>query len=172
MNDSKVFLGEFCFRVAGILMNKRRILLQTDDLVDFWVIPGGGVKLFESSEQAIKREFQEEMKLKVEVDRLLWIVENSFIFDNTKLHGIEFTFLVKPLNEISGFNQREFHGIENDITVPTESIYKEHEDLKLTFRWFKPEELDSITIKPDIYTNELKNIPSHAKLIRNLEITE
>ncbi|NHJ05034.1 MAG: NUDIX domain-containing protein [Candidatus Heimdallarchaeota archaeon] len=172
MTNSEVYLGEFCFRVAGILINDGKILLQTDDLVDFWVLPGGSVKLFESSEQAIKREFKEEMKLDIEIDRLLWVVENSFDFDNTKIHGIEFIFLVKPLNKISGLKQQVFQGIENDLTVTTESIYKDQKELTLTFRWFHSSELDSITIKPQIYNSELKNLPNHPKLIRNLEIKE
>ena len=172
MKNSKVQKGGFCFRVAGVLLNKGKILLQTDDLVDFWVLPGGGVKLFESSEQAIKREFKEEMKLDVEIDRLLWVVENSYEFDKTKSHGIEFTFLVRPLSKISGLKQQVFQGIENDLIVTTESIYKDQKELKLTFRWFHPTELDSIIIKPDIYKNELKNIPKQPKLVRNLEIKE
>ena len=170
MNDSKIHYGEFCFRVAGVLMNKGKILLQTDDLVDFWVLPGGGVKLFESSEDAIKREFKEEMRLDIEIERLLWVVENSFEFDNTKIHGIEFTFLIKPIDDKDELKMLEFQGIENDLSVTTDSIYKDQKELKLTFRWFHPSELDSITIKPDIYMQELKDIPNQPKLIRNLEI--
>lgn len=61
----------FGFRVAGVLLNQGKILLSTDDHVDFWVLPGGGVKPFESSEEAIKREFREEMGVEIEVVRLL-----------------------------------------------------------------------------------------------------
>ncbi len=45
----------FLYRVTGILLNKGKMLLSTDDYVDFWVLPDGSVKLFELSEDAIKR---------------------------------------------------------------------------------------------------------------------
>ncbi|GAI02982.1 unnamed protein product, partial [marine sediment metagenome] len=57
------------------------MLLFTEDLIDFWVLPGGSIKMFESSEEAIKREFQEEISVSIKVERLLWIVENSFELD-------------------------------------------------------------------------------------------
>jgi 8-oxo-dGTP pyrophosphatase MutT (NUDIX family) len=145
------------------------VLLFTDGLIDFWVLPGGGVKIFESSEQAIKREFQEEIGVTIAVDRLLWVVENSFIMDEKKYHAIELTFLVSPLDSEEKLSQEEFIGYEKDLTL-LEGRYKDVKDLKMIFRWFHPNELDSITIKPDIYKEALKNVPEHPTLIRNLEV--
>ncbi|MBK5113516.1 MAG: NUDIX domain-containing protein [Candidatus Heimdallarchaeota archaeon] len=157
------------YRVAGVLVKDERVLLFTEGLIDFWVLPGGGVKIFESSEQAIKREFQEEIGVTIAVDRLLWVVENSFIMDEKKYHAIELTFLVSPLDSEEKLTQEEFIGYEKDLTL-LEGRYKDVKDLKMTFRWFHPNELDSITIKPDIYHEALKNIPDHPTLIRNLEV--
>ncbi len=134
--------GIFGYRVAGVLVKDGKILLFTDELVDFWVIPGGGVKLFESSEEAIIREFQEEIGVTIAVDRLLWVVENSFAFENQKIHGIELTFLVKSLDSEEKLAQEEFLGYEKDLGV-TEGMYKNIDNLKMTFRWFHPSELDS-----------------------------
>ena len=62
-----------------------------------------------------------------------------------------------------------FYGIEDDFkTVGTR--YEHLEDLKLTFRWFDIAELDTVTIKPKIYHEALKNIPEHPVLLRNLEV--
>ena len=63
----------FLYRVTGILLNKGKMLLSTDDYVDFWVLSGGSVKLFESSEDAIKGEFQEEIGVKIEVFPIIWV---------------------------------------------------------------------------------------------------
>ncbi|MBK5113986.1 MAG: NUDIX domain-containing protein [Candidatus Heimdallarchaeota archaeon] len=170
MTNSTSKVGFFgAYRVAGVLIKDEKILLFTDDLADSWHIPGGLVKIFESSEQAIKREFQEEIRINVTVERLLWVVESSFVFDNKNYHGIELTFLVSASDFDEKMTQNEFYGLEDDLDSP-EGRYKYQKDLKLTFRWFHPSELDSNTIKPKIYHEALKNIPDHPKLIRNLEV--
>lgn len=161
----------FGFRVAGVLLKNTKVLLGTDDQVDFWVLPGGGVKPFESSEEAIKREFLEEIGVKIDVTRLLWVVENSFVFDDIKVHGIGLDFLVEPLEWNETLNGDVFHGVEDDFKLAG-TRYEHLDDLKLTFRWFDIAELDTITIKPKVYHEALKNIPDHPVLLRNLEVEE
>jgi 8-oxo-dGTP pyrophosphatase MutT (NUDIX family) len=160
------------YRVAAVLLNEGKILLFTEELIDCWVLPGGGIKIFESSEEAIKREFKEETGISIKVERLLWIVENSFEMDGLKYHALELTFLVSPMDSLEKLTKKEFKGLEDDLGMVTnmEGRYKDKKELELVFRWFKPEELDSITIKPDIYNEALKNIPEYPTLLRNLEI--
>ena len=169
MVEYKVNPEGFGYRVAGVLLNKGKVLLSTDDQVDFWVLPGGGVKPFESSEEAIKREFQEEIGVKIEVVRLLWIIGNSFIFDNIKVHGIGLDFLVNPIEWNEKLTREMFYGFEDDFKV-IGTRYEHLEDLKLTFRWFDIAELDTVTIKPKVYHEALRNIPEHPVLLRNLEV--
>ena len=47
-------------RVAGLIMNDNKVLLQTCDNVDFYSLPGGRVKYMEDTLCAIKRELKEE----------------------------------------------------------------------------------------------------------------
>ncbi|MHA1188462.1 MAG: NUDIX domain-containing protein [Candidatus Heimdallarchaeota archaeon] len=75
-SDEIGFFGGY--RIAGIMVKEGKVLLQSDEYNDFWTTPGGGVKIFESSEEALKREFQEELEADITVERLLYIVENSF----------------------------------------------------------------------------------------------
>jgi len=174
LTDNQSDIGFFGgYRVAGVIQNKGKILLFTEKLIDFWVLPGGSIKLFESSEEAIKREFKEETGIKIKVERLLWILENSFEMDGQKYHGLELTFLVSPLDSLEKLNQKEFLGIEDDLALTDDyqGRYKNQSELELTFRWFNPEELDNIKIKPDVYQKILKQIPKHPVLLRNLEIT-
>ena len=170
-NELNLYRGDFGFRVAGILIYNGRVLLCTDDLVDFWVLPGGSVNLFESSEDALIREFQEEIGVNIEIERLLWVVENSFILDNQKVHGIGLDFLVNLTEPDQILSQEQFTGVENDYS-PTGTRYANIESLTLIFRWFDIDELDSIVIKPEIYHQALKDIPDHPVLYRNLELQE
>ncbi|MFX1536615.1 MAG: hypothetical protein ACFFDI_20555 [Promethearchaeota archaeon] len=105
----------------------------------------------------------------IEVIRLLWIVENSFVFDNVKAHGISLDFLVNPIDWVEKLNKNEFYGFEDDFKV-IGTRYENLEDFRLTFRWFDISELDSISIKPKVYHKALKNIPDHPVLLRNLEV--
>jgi 8-oxo-dGTP pyrophosphatase MutT (NUDIX family) len=159
----------FGYRVAGVLLNKGKVLLCTNDQVDFWVLPGGGVKPFESSEEAIKREFQEEIGIKIKVVRLLWIVENSYVEDNRKVHGIGLDFLVNPIEWNEKLTREVFYGVEDGYKA-VETRYEHLEDFRLTFRWFDIAELDTITIRPKVYHDALGNIPEHPVLLRNLEV--
>jgi 8-oxo-dGTP pyrophosphatase MutT (NUDIX family) len=157
------------YRVAGVMLNRGKVLLSTDKQVDFWVLPGGSVKPFESSEEAIKREFREEIGVEIEVVRLLWIVENSFVFDNLKVHGIGLDFLVEPMEWKGKITHEAFSGLETDYKVAG-TRYEHIEELELTFRWFDITELDTIEIRPKVYHEALRQIPEHPVLLRNLEV--
>jgi 8-oxo-dGTP pyrophosphatase MutT (NUDIX family) len=157
------------YRVAGVMLNRGRVLLSTDEQVDFWVLPGGSVKPFESSDKAIRREFREEIGVDIEIVRLLWVVENSFVFDELKVHGIGLDFLVEPLEWKGKITHEEFYGLETDYKVAG-TRYERIDELELTFRWFDIAELDTIEIRPRVYHRALRQIPEHPVLLRNLEV--
>ena len=169
MADYEADAPGFGFRAAGVMLRDDKVLLQTDDQVDFWVLPGGGVRPFESSEAAVKREFREELGIEIRVLRLLWIVENAFVFDGIRVHGIGLDFLVEPVAWIDRITQASFSGLETDYQVAG-TRYEHIAVLPLTFRWFDISELDTITIKPQVYHSALRDIPDHPVLLRNLEV--
>ena len=57
---------------------------------DFYRLLGGGVDFGERSEEALIREFQEELDAKIRVLRLLTVVENLFTFEGQEGHEICF----------------------------------------------------------------------------------
>lgn len=82
-------------RVAGVISERGKVLLvcHERDKQRYWVLPGGGVEYGETMEEALIREFQEEVGLTVKVKQLL-LINESIAPDGTR-HGIQFTFLVK-----------------------------------------------------------------------------
>lgn len=60
-----------------ILDEERRMLMvkQHHEDRDIWMVPGGGIEEGESSIEAAVREVEEETGLCVEIDKLLWHVE-------------------------------------------------------------------------------------------------
>ena len=157
-------------RTEGVMRNGNRILLSRAEEDDIWVLPGGSVKLYETTEEALGREILEETGFEIEVERLLWIVENMFDFESSdiaphfppgKYHDIHFTYLIKPKGESGEWLKEEFYGTEDDWT-PDRS-------LKLVFRWFTPDEIDDINLVPVCMKKVLKEIPEHPTVVVNRE---
>lgn len=85
-------------RACGILVQNDAILLA--ELLspitkkNIWTVPGGGVEFGEKLQETVKREFQEETGLNVEVKELIHFTE---IIQN-RHHAIEFYFRVEKLS--------------------------------------------------------------------------
>lgn len=64
-------------RVALLIVKKGRILLvkHSKNKEEYWVIPGGRLKEKETLKEAIEREMEEELNLKVNIKKLLYIKE-------------------------------------------------------------------------------------------------
>jgi len=79
-----------------IIRNGDRILVMDgyDSKKDevFYRILGGGVEFGETSEDALRREFQEELGTDLENVKFLKVRENIFTFDGKKGHEIVFIF--------------------------------------------------------------------------------
>ena len=71
----------FSYRVGGILIHEGKILLQRPKNDNYTII-GGYVAAMETSMETLKREFEEELHAKIEVDNLLAIGEIFF-------HGVK-----------------------------------------------------------------------------------
>lgn len=91
------FGNKLRIRVCGILIEEGRILLIKHRSIGkngmLWAPPGGGMQYGESAEKTVKREFEEETGLKINVDRYLFTHE----FLNPPLHAIELFFEVSRL---------------------------------------------------------------------------
>lgn len=79
-------------RVAAIIIKDNKILLlrRIKDGREYFVFPGGGIEKGESLEEAIIREAQEELGLKIKIEKLLFQIENR--------GQEEFYFLVKKFS--------------------------------------------------------------------------
>lgn len=81
-------------RVNGILIQEEKILmikhLMGDDRI-LWSVPGGGMQFGQSAKFNLKREFEEETGLTVEIMDYLFVHE----YLNPPLHALEHFFSVK-----------------------------------------------------------------------------
>jgi ADP-ribose pyrophosphatase YjhB (NUDIX family) len=95
----------FNIRVYGILINEQKQILVTDELIrgkQYTKFPGGGLEYGEGTRDCLRREFLEEMYLKVEVGEHLYTTD---FFQESAFHPdhqiISIYYFVKPLEEIS-----------------------------------------------------------------------
>lgn len=124
----------FNVRVYGILINEKKQLLLSDEFIRgnyYTKFPGGGLELGEGTRECLRREFQEEMNLQVEVGEHLYTTDfyqqSAF---NPEHQIISVYYFTKPLEPITfSLTQKEF-----DFTNEQLKIYEETSAIE-TFRF-------------------------------------
>ncbi len=94
----------FNLRVYGILINERKQVLVSDELIrGSYIIkfPGGGLEFGEGTRDCLQREFMEEMNLKVEIGEHIYTTDyfqmSAF---NPEHQIISIYYVANPLEEI------------------------------------------------------------------------
>lgn len=135
MDDISFILNDikYNFRVASIIRHNDKVLLHKNINDPFYTIPGGRIKILEDSISALKREFREEINAKINIKKMIAVVENFFNYENKKYHEIMFIY-ESDFTDINFYNTEVIKGIENKGN--------------LQFTWKKKEDLDSLDIRP------------------------
>lgn len=97
-------MSKFTLRVYGILINEKKQVLVSDEYIRgayYTKFPGGGLEFGEGTRDCLKREFIEEMNLRVEVGEHFYTTD--YYQESAFRPGeqiISIYYLVKPLEEI------------------------------------------------------------------------
>lgn len=118
-------------RVAGLLVREGSILMVEQGRGEerYWLLPGGGVQFGETLSDALRRELQEELGLRVGVQRLLAIVESLSPDPEYAKHVIHLVF---------------------GISASPEALPEPLEDKVLKARYLSELELHSADVRPPI----------------------
>jgi len=146
MTDIAFASDHLNYRVAGICVLDGHVLLHREEKDDFWAVPGGRPHLHEASSDALVREMLEEIATRIEVERLLWVVENFFEYSAARWHEIALYYQMS-LPEDSPFRDvgTDFTGQEEDVT--------------LLFRWCRIDEIERIRLYPMFLRTALGALP-------------
>ncbi|MCK1997587.1 NUDIX hydrolase [Psychrobacillus psychrodurans] len=140
--------GRFNYRVAGLIMKDNKLLIMQDKGQPYFYVPGGRIKMNEKSEDAVKREIQEELGVEVNVNRMLWINENFFkeVTYEEQFHEVCFFYLVelKDNEHLKG----------NEFVVDEEG--KIH-----TYYWKTLDEIKYINLYPQFLREKIADLPLH-----------
>jgi 8-oxo-dGTP pyrophosphatase MutT (NUDIX family) len=91
--------------VLGIVFDEEKLLLAKRKDVPVWVLPGGGVDPGELPEEAIIREFREEVSLDVEVIRRVGTYTGGFFIKPVHLYHLKIVQgEISPGDEIKEVN--------------------------------------------------------------------
>lgn len=109
-------------RVYGILINEKKQILVSDEYIRggyFTKFPGGGLEFGEGTRDCLKREFMEEMGLRVEVNDHLYTTDifmPSAFREGQQI--ISVYYLVTPLEEIKvPLRESPFHFDDEQMLV-------------------------------------------------------
>jgi 8-oxo-dGTP diphosphatase len=101
MSAASVSPDKPTIRVGGIFVRDGRVLMveQGRGAERYWLLPGGGVQFGETLADALRREFSEELGLRVAVSQLLAIVESISPDEDYAKHVVHLMFEVSASQE-------------------------------------------------------------------------
>ncbi|MFX0031393.1 MAG: NUDIX hydrolase [Candidatus Hermodarchaeota archaeon] len=153
----------FAFRIAGVAILDRKVLLHKSVLDDFWALPGGRCEFLENSRDTLIREMKEEMGVEINIIRPLYFVENFFEYENRDCHEVSIIYLMDfPPKSKKIIEKDIFYGNESQLGFEKDEIYGKK--LKIIFRWFSINELENLEVYPSFLRTSLQNIkpyPEH-----------
>ena len=125
----------FHYRVVGVIVKDDKYLVQNIDGKDYYILPGGHVRIGESSDDALIREIREELEIDILKNefRLFCYHENIYEKNNRVEHWIEQYYIIN-----ANLEKDSWSFVENDIDgVKT-----------LNYIFVNKEELEKIDLKP------------------------
>lgn len=127
--------GKFNFRVAALIENKDKVLLQKAQKDNYYSLIGGRVSFGENTKMALIREIKEETGVEINKKdiKLFKIVENFFRYSDKNFHELLFVYKVhnKKLNKMDNFR-----------TIDKENCYN---------KWLLKSEIENIEVRPSGY---------------------
>ena len=137
-------------RTVGVLIRDNKLLVQRDREGNEYALPGGHVKIGETTEEALIREFKEETDADIKCVRLLWTEECFWEWNRKQAHNISFYYLIE---------------LCDGSDIPNISEFVPHKDnCNVLIGWVPIEQLNIITIYPEFLKNEidrLNDLPKH-----------
>jgi len=137
----------FTYRVGGTIIQNEHVLCQSVPDEGFFFLPGGRAELGESASVSIVREMQEELGVPMNIERLLYVVENFFTESVDSSHELGLYFLMNVPDD----------SYLNKSLEPFERV--DEADNHLLFEWLPLAELETLTLYPSVFQKALQKIP-------------
>ncbi len=151
--------GIFSYRVSGVLIQEGKILLQHEASDPGYAFPGGHVNFGETSQEALIREFREEIAADIRPVKLLWVGEIFFPWGERDCHQICLFYQIV---------------LSDDTQIPLEGHFFAMDDLdgkstELEFCWFSMSSLETIELYPPECKEKLMNLSDQVEMFVYVE---
>lgn len=122
-------------RAAGVLVQNGKILLQREENGCEYAVPGGHIRIGETLEDGLNREWLEEMGVQIRCQRMLWTEECFWEWQGRKAHNLSFYFLIE---------------LEDGAALPDDGRPHPHQDnCHILLEWVALEKLKDVTVYPE-----------------------
>ena len=138
--------GTCSFRCAAVIIRNGKILLQRDH--GEYALIGGHVQIGETGEEAVRREFEEELGVKIRCQRMIWTEECFWKWKGKMTHTLSFYYLAEFCEE-SDF--------------PDDGCFRPQRDNpRIEIGWVPVARLDSFTVYPEFLKKQINELkPGH-----------
>lgn len=149
--------GRFNYRVAAVIIRNGKLLVMRDNGISHYYLPGGRVRMHETAENAVMRELSEELRVKSEIIRPLWIVQSYFALDGTeeKFHEICIYYLM-DISASDIISRGEFFKLKEGKVM--------HE-----YEWIEFDRLEELYFYPLFLKKAVFDLPEHLTMLTEIE---
>ena len=131
-------------RTVGVLVRDGKLLVQRDRDGNEYALPGGHVKIGETTADGLVREYREETGAGICVKKLLWTEECFWEWNGTQAHNIAFYYLIE---------------LADGSDIPDTGEFVSHTDnCNIVLGWMPIEKLADVTIYPDFVKEQIYNL--------------
>ena len=125
--------NNFCdVRTVGVLIRDGKILVQRDSNGNEYALPGGHIKIGETLEAGLIREYKEETGVDIFCVKMLWSEECFWKWKGRKTHNFSFYYLI---------------ALKNNTDIPDREEFVSHKDnCDVVIGWIPIEEIKNVTI--------------------------
>lgn len=137
------------FRSVGVLIRNNKILVQRDKDGSEYALPGGHVKIGESSMDALIREYREEAGVDIICERLIWMEECFWEWNKKLANTIAFYYLINLHDDTDILDNGEFVSQKYNCNV--------------VLGWIPLDELKFLRIYPSFLKEKILDISDHTE---------
>lgn len=138
--------GTCDFRCAGVIIRNGKVLLQRDR--GEYALIGGHVQLGETGEEAVVREWKEELGVNIRCRRMLWTEECFWEWQGRMTHTLSFYYLADFCDGSDFPDDGQFR--------------PQRDNPRIEIGWVPVEQLDGLTVYPEFLKRQIHELkPGH-----------